>query len=133
MNKNMPIVLELQLDATNPEIKVVTLLRKAKIIASKLNQNKFINWVNNELNGYLDCTRDDLPKYRFVQGEIKALNPYHGWQPIYFLDSEGIEELRLAPIGHNIGGLETLIKSGKDLDFPLPDSVKQKIRESIGH
>ena len=56
------VVLELQKDSLNPNIDVVTLSRKAFVIAKKLKLSDFENWISKELNGYsLD---DECPEYR---------------------------------------------------------------------
>ncbi|MEG4533665.1 AbiTii domain-containing protein [Microcoleus sp. D2_18a_D3] len=68
------LVLELQRDALNPEISVLVLLRKALVVARKLNIQEFQQWVEKELNGYPG--RSYLPQYRFMFGDLKARNPY---------------------------------------------------------
>jgi hypothetical protein len=46
------LIEELQHDALNSNVRVGDLLRKAKIIAVKLDLPEFEKWVENELNGY---------------------------------------------------------------------------------
>lgn len=74
------IVIELQQEALKSDFDIMSLLRKAYLVAKKLKLQEFKEWINNELNGYGD--KDEIPKYRLLRGEIKAWNPYHGWIPV---------------------------------------------------
>jgi len=71
------IILELESQAINPNCDIVTLLRKAHVIASKLNLNEFDTWIMWELNGYTNY--DDVPEYREIYGELEGWNPSLGW------------------------------------------------------
>ena len=74
------IVLELQKDAINNAIPITDLLRKALIVARKLKQSSFTQWIENESNGYYN--NSDIPKYRIIYGEVKIHNIVHGWIPV---------------------------------------------------
>lgn len=76
------IVLELQHEALTQDGDILSLLRKAYLIARKLHLTDFEQWVNKELNGY--NVGDKVPKYRHLSGEVKAWNPYRGWIPVVF-------------------------------------------------
>lgn len=88
------VVLELQKEVTQSGCDIVSVLRRAHLIASKLKLNDFNQWIVNELNGYSSQT--DVPEYRSVPGQLKAFNPYHGWIPVMLSDPE-IEELICHP------------------------------------
>ena len=81
------IVLELQREALEQDGDILSLLRKAYLIAKKLQLNDFEQWVNKELKGYEND--DNLPTYRCLYGEVKAWNPYHGWIPVVFPEEYG--------------------------------------------
>lgn len=72
------IVIQLQEEAIKEDVDIETLLRKAYLVARKLQLKKFENWVLNEQNGY----KGALPEYRNVGGELQAFNPYRGWIPV---------------------------------------------------
>ena len=74
------IVLQLQEEALDENVDIETLLRKAYVVARKLQLKDFEEWITNEQNGY----QKDVPEYRMIGGEIKAWNPYHGWIPVIF-------------------------------------------------
>lgn len=135
MPKNQPIIIQLQMDAADPEIAVSSLLRKAKIIATKLDLTDFLEWVDNELNGY-NGTIKELPQYRQVTGEPKAFNPYHGWQPIMFKTTEQRKFYSSAPIGQAIGPLEEIVSKDKGndggyLEYTYSAEVKQRLINSL--
>jgi len=76
------LIEQLQSESMNPSVPVVNLLLKTKALATKLDVQELLEWANRELSGY--ARTDEIPPYRMVQGEFKAWNPYHGWQPILF-------------------------------------------------
>jgi signal recognition particle subunit SEC65 len=83
------LVFELQTDALNSSVSVLNLLRKALVVAKKLSIQEFEHWIELELNGYTEA--ESIPKYRFVQGQLRGWNPFHGWQPVVVRDTESIE------------------------------------------
>jgi hypothetical protein len=119
------IVLELQRDALDPSISVLSLLRKAYVVARKLNIRQFQEWIELELNGY---NGHPIPKYRSVRGQLRALNPYYGWQQIA-TDNQNIldffEYVCNCSIRQSISELSTLTNdTDKKLDFQLPPTVE---------
>ncbi len=71
------VILELQKEILSSECDIVNMLRKAHLIAVKLELREFDKWINSELNGY--DNQSTRPKYRMISGELKAFNPYRGW------------------------------------------------------
>jgi hypothetical protein len=70
---------ELQLDASNSAVSVPSLLRKALMVAAKLELSDIPEWINKELSGYgLD---DLLPAYRIPYGTVKAKGFGGRWIP----------------------------------------------------
>lgn len=84
------IVLELQREVLKQDGDILSLLRKAYLIARKLQLKDFGKWVNCEMNGY--DVQDNIPRYRHLTGEVKAWNPYHGWIPVVFNQDLGLDE-----------------------------------------
>jgi hypothetical protein len=80
------LVLELQRDSLNPAIDVPSLLRKAFVIATKLNVPDFKAWIDYELNGYREAS--ELPPYRITTGEVLGQDPWGRWLPVIFQQSE---------------------------------------------
>lgn len=74
------IVIELQQDALKSNSDIMCLLRKAYLVAKKLNLKEFEEWITNEFNGYEDKEKNQIPKYRLLRGELKAWYPSrHKW------------------------------------------------------
>jgi hypothetical protein len=62
----MSLLREIQDAATNETISLAVVLRKCKILATRLKHEPFKKWVEQELNGY--DSREDLPEYRIIHG-----------------------------------------------------------------
>ncbi|MCW6026468.1 hypothetical protein K4043_00405 [Stenotrophomonas sp. SRS1] len=76
-----PIVIQLQELASDSNHDINDLLRKALMVATKLNLAEFRGWILSELNGYSGTGLESLPAYRIIQGDLRVHNPYHGLQP----------------------------------------------------
>lgn len=79
------IILDLQNEISSPKCDIVSVLRRAHVIASKLKLEEFDSWISCELNGY--SKEAIVPDYRTVKGVIKFFNPYHGWLPVIIPDN----------------------------------------------
>jgi hypothetical protein len=84
------IVIELQEMSSDENIPITGLIRKALIVASKLNLSDFKEWIEKEINGYEEIS--EIPEYRNVTGEVKAINPYTRiWIPLLWPNApEGV-------------------------------------------
>lgn len=92
------IVLELQEEALKSNSDVISLLRKAYLVAKKLKLKDFESWIDNELNGYKD---DNVPIYRGLKGNLKGWNPFHGWLPV-IMPPELEKEIKIFKIKDSI-------------------------------
>jgi hypothetical protein len=117
MIDSLPIIRKLQMDAANPSIRVCNLLRVAKIIATKLDLADALVWIDRELDGYLDVSGKDLPKYRLIRCEPKWFNPHLGWQPFHFEQPDVAEIFRRTPLGDALGPIEKGIREEHDGDY----------------
>ena len=118
------IVLELQRDVIQEDCEVLNLLRKAHIIAAKLNLEEFDKWILCELNGYTN--NDSVPEYRYMSGSLKEYITYIGWQDI---DDKQIEELydKIA-IRNSLSSLIQIYKDKKSSFIcPFDESINLKI------
>jgi len=102
------VVLQLQRECLDSRVSILEILRKALVIARKLTLADAQTWIEKELNGYKNG--DTPPLHRLLTGEIRVLNPYHGWQPVIFEDAEEAAYRRKCFVGQPIGELEDLIK-----------------------
>jgi len=127
------VVIELQREALDRNVRVSDLLRKVLVVAKKLNLQKFQAWVEKELNGY--GTTEDIPDYRMISGQIRAWNPYRGWIPLIFEDANESELLSHRKSRQAIAELENLIdrsEKGSSLHMPFPQELQRRLSEIIG-
>lgn len=94
------IVLELEREALDENVSIEVLLRKAYLVARKLKLTDFEEWINNEQNGY----EGEVPEYRMIGGEYKALNPYRGWIPVV-LTANVAKVIAKVPLHNSISSL----------------------------
>lgn len=122
------IVLELQRELLNKNCDILQMLRRAHVIAFKLNLSDFDVWIQNELNGYKkEC---DLPNYRKLKGELKAKNPVRGWIPVVIVDKNLEAIFNEVPIYESISYLLDVDKRSQDGYFHFLCSAKAAIQIS---
>ena len=125
------VVIELQREAADTKIPVSSVLRKALIVATKLNVKGSAFWIEKELNGY--GSDDELPAYRTVHGEIIARNEYGTWIPYVFADANTNELMSRRVIGQAVGELEHLAQISSDggsLMMSYPASILNQLNSS---
>jgi hypothetical protein len=126
------LVLDLQREALDPRASIAELLRKAIVLAKKLNVREFDGWASNELSGYpADAT---IPQYRIIRGEIKAWNPYQGWIPVLVEDSELAERLSARANNQGVAELESLQNAGDEkgsLQMPFSKAIEQRLMSGM--
>jgi hypothetical protein len=126
------LIIDLQKKLLDKNNSTTDLLRLMRLISSKLEFPDIESWILKELNGY--DTKEEVPKYRQVQGTIKIKTSYHGWQPLFFENHELGESLSTRGCGQPISELESLIQSSKGdgiLIMHYPLDIEQKIMQGI--
>ena len=126
------IVEELQANCIDPSVSTVALLRKAKVIAAKLNLAEFERWVDFELNGY--PPEGDVPSYRNTMGQVIWLNPYRGWLPVNFgkKAAEFARKLARSSSIQPVGTIKDLLKkAGDSFQKPFDAALAAQICEGM--
>lgn len=123
------IILDLQSEITSSDCDIVNALRKAQIIASKLDLKDFSQWISNELNGYSDC--NNIPRYRWLRGDMKARDPYHGWIPTMIATNEVENQLCEHKIPNSISEIVSLCQSGTGIIMTYSGSVQSIINKEV--
>ena len=100
------IVIQLQEEALNDAVNIENLLRKAFLVARKLQLKDFEEWIVCEQNGY----KTEVPSYRYIGGEIKAWNPYHGWIPV-MMEGKMADLLSTMPMSQPISSIADVYES----------------------
>jgi len=125
------LVLDLQADALNSSISTLDLLRKALLVSKKLGIKDFQHWIKLELHGYND---QPVPEYRATRGQLRAWNPYHGWQPIIATDQEMqefYESVCNFSIKQPISELVYLLNGENELTMRLPYKAESFLISSV--
>lgn len=102
------IVYELEREALDESVTIEALLRKAFLVARKLKLTEFEEWITREQNGYTD----EVPEYRMISGDYKALNPYRGWVPVV-LSPNVAKALGSVPLHNSISSLWDVYSTSK--------------------
>lgn len=106
------IVLELQREALNNNCDILSLLRKAYLIAKKLKLEEFEEWIKNELNGYTG--KEKIPEYRKIHGELRGWNPYNGWIPAIIHDIDTYQLLSIQKMPDAISNLKNIFDTSEN-------------------
>jgi hypothetical protein len=133
----MSIVLELQRDSLNPAVAVSDLLRKALLIATKLDIPDFKAWIENELSGYID-SNSAVPPYRISTGNVMGQDEWGRWLPVIFADPESAKTLSRVIFSDSIAGIEALIHrtnrdKGGNLTIDFSPEQQEILRRSFSN
>jgi hypothetical protein len=134
----MTLLREIQADAVNPAVDVPTLLRKCKILATRLKHEAFKSWVDNELNGYQK--KDELPAYRVL--DVQSFGHFSGPFgsglknapiPPSCLPKELRDLVTKAYVYEGVGALSTLVgnKRGGSLSSAWPADAVARYGQDI--
>lgn len=128
------VILDLQQEALDKSIAVSDLLRKALVIARKLNLREFQAWIEKELNGY--DGGDDVPAYRVLAGQVRGKDHNQGWIPVICEDKELEELFSSRKCRQAIAEIEDWIArrdSGSLLYMPLPHAMQIELSRRWGY
>lgn len=105
------LILELQALAQAGSTDLGELLRRSKVVATKLQLADFAAWIECELNGYRDEAA--IPEYRKVGSHLAMVNPYHGLQPVGWTnDGELPQHFASIDMRQSIGQIAHLMSDG---------------------
>lgn len=107
------IVIELQQEVLKQDCDIVNVLRRAHVIATKLQLTEFDSWITYELNGYPN--QEVCPEYRKIKGVLKAFNPYQGWIPAMINDIEMETDVCERKMANSISEIVSLCQEENDL------------------
>jgi hypothetical protein len=107
------LVLELQREALDPKIGIIDLMRKAYVVAVKLNFGQFKEWIDLELKGYAGSGKE-APPYRQAKGVLRVRNPFHGFQPLFVQDPEIAETVSHAWLNNPLSEIEAIAKQSSE-------------------
>jgi hypothetical protein len=123
------LVEELQRAATDPTVSIGDLLRKAKLVASKLKQKATAQWIDAELSG--NFAEIEFPEYRRVPVIAMQYHPMHGTFLLVTSDAGLNETLNAAVrVPRPAREIEQLANGEDDKIFmSVPPGVVESLRE----
>ena len=125
------LVLELQRMSADSTTSVSELLRRALLVASKLDLPEIQAWLTAELKGY--ASGDQVPPYRRLKGQIRARNYMNGvLMPVSF--GAGVDKaLQTTSMTNSVADVEALLKGESDfLTSHFGPERQAHIREMLG-
>jgi hypothetical protein len=127
------LITELQDESLRDDISSTSLLRKALLVAKKLNIVDFESWIAKELDGYTDVK--DIPAYRTVPGQIEYFNSFRGaWFPITIGNARLAEIMSIRHYFRPIPEIEETLqhmKQGDVIYIRLPHDISIQIMRDI--
>ena len=123
------------LDSIFKDDDIISLLRRALIIADELGSDSFKDWINWELGGYFE-NLDDIPSYRIFECELNCsitngFNTRH-YVPVGCLPDDLLRELKIVFIKESIS--EIIDMCNTDLNVAhvnLDSAIENSIRNII--
>lgn len=115
----MSLLSDIQDAVIDSNTNLATLLRKCKVLATRLGNDDFKNWVENELNGYK--SNEELPEYRILDVNSKGHFSDKSGSIFKNLDilinnfpEENRQIMSTCYLTHHIATLESLVRDSKN-------------------
>jgi hypothetical protein len=123
------LVPELVNMASDPAVSTTELLRRALVVANRLNVPEIVSWIDFELNGY----KENVPNYRMIRGQLVAEHPQNGLIPFLLSDNEIAEKVTEHHESQSIPELEMihLCKDNEKLVKYFSANLENKLMNSM--
>jgi hypothetical protein len=105
------LIEQLQMDAVDRDVRTSDLLRKALLVASRLDIPGVPEWINKELSGYE--LKDEVPIYRTLHGRVMA-RTFRGWIPVQFPTSELQAKVAEQSVYQSVATIEDILSEDGD-------------------
>ena len=124
------LVPELVIMASNPSVPTDDLLRRALVVAKRLNVGELVSWIDAELNGYkID---QEVPDYRTVRGLLRAIDLFSGRSiPLEVNSAKLAHTLSTMPLRQSITELEHLAASPSGVKINYGHEWHQALTEHL--
>jgi hypothetical protein len=106
------LVHELQRDALDNSTSASVLLRKALAVAWKLDIEDMRCWIQRELDGY--SNEDTVPRYRLLQGELRAKSIHGRWVPVNLGDPDFQAQISQWSCRESISEIDATLRTRRD-------------------
>ena len=116
--------------ASNPSVPTDDLLRRALVVAKRLNVGELVSWIDAELNGYK--TDQEVPDYRTVRGLLRAIDLFSGRSiPLEVNSAKLAHTLSTMPLRQSITELEHLAASPSGVKINYGHEWHQALTEHL--
>lgn len=122
------LVTELVNAAIDVSVPAGDLLRKALVAARRLDVPELVGWINGELYGY---KTGEIPEYRVLQGQLKAMNPRNGPIPLTMPTAESAAHLSIARIHQPLSELVQLAQSETGVFCYFPPEIEYRLMQGM--
>ena len=122
------IVPELVNMASDPNIALGDLLRRALVAAKRLDVPDFAEWISAELNGYKG---KPIPDYRNLNGHPQVFNPYRGYQPMHMPTPDWAEAVSKAKVWQSIPELEKMAQIDSVVRLSYTHELEQNLMNAM--
>ena len=127
--ETMPaLVPELVNMASDPAVSASDLLRRALVVARRLDVPELVDWITSELEGYRG---KPVPEYRSIKGRPQVFNPYHGYQPLILPTPEWADAISTANVGQSVPELEQLAQSKTGVRMNFSAQLEHRLMEGM--
>lgn len=123
------LVPELVNMASDPAVSTADLLRRALVVARRLDVPELVEWISSELSGY----RADVPDYRKLRGTLKAHNPIRGYVPLLMSSAEQTAALSVAHLRQAVPELEKLAEGANGLFASLDPTLEKHLMDAMNY
>lgn len=113
--------------ASTPAVSTADLLRRALVVARRLAAPELVDWISSELNGYTG----EMPDYRNLRGQLKAMNPINGPIPLMMPSAVATERYSRANIRQGVPELVELAKSTTGIFVYFTPRLEHELMEGM--
>lgn len=137
LTDSMTLLRDIQDAAIGTDVPIATVLRKAQVLAARLDHEPLRAWVMAELDGYDNV--DDLPDYRRI-GQVPVLGHFSGPGgssttnrplPPRCVPENFREFLFTHNAQEGVAVLEAIVQSGPNAKYPWPSDVVAEFQEDF--
>ncbi|GJC07544.1 hypothetical protein KAM385_45730 [Aeromonas hydrophila] len=126
----MPALIpELIAMASDPDVEISVLLRKAKVAARQLQQPEAVSWIDHELQGYPDDSL--VPPYRQRRGRLAVRRDGNTYL-LPVANTERVQLWQTCPLSLPVSELAALAATGKPLRVHFPPEILPLLMAELG-
>lgn len=141
MNQTIDWINKIIEELVDPTIKLKDTLLKVQVLAFKIKNDKLKEWVENEINGFID---KEIPQYRRIPtaifGNLIQNRGFGGFMtrnnsplPVEYLDKEIREALMSVNMTSSVSEIEHMIDKGGDYQINIPHIIHNEFSKILSN